>query len=521
MTGPTRPPYDYKTKPLGRQGEIIEHTWHEPKWAFLCRPGTGKTKLGLDTAGMLYSAGRIDTLIVVAPNNVEEQWWNAGIPTHLPGYVRPIGGVYKSRMTPRQYERLFAKYRTSDIGLRVLCISYEALQTKRGAEIAMGLAKSRRCLLIVDESHRAAKHTSATHKAVLKLANLCRYKRIATGTLVTQNPFAAWGQFEILGPGLLGYSTLAAFKSMYAEMRPSDDRLVQRIARQFRENTGRSITPQVVAQDDNGRPIYRNLNHLRKRLELYASFLTLRDVSGTEPTVLLSTRYVELSTEQRRAYDDLETLGVAEINGGQLTSADGLSLATRLAQITGGFAPHDEDSVARPIGDANPKIAELLDVVEELAVEKVIIWCRFKAELLAVSAALAEVYGPDAVTQYHGDIGAGERRTGLERFKTDPTARFFVAQVKAGGTGLDGLQTVSSYMVFFSNEYPYLLREQAIARQARTGGNNVVNVIDIVALDTVDIDVVECMRTAEDVHSTVLHRGMIARRTPDLKEAGV
>lgn len=515
------PNYRYKTSPLGKQRDVIEGTWRERRWALLCRPGTGKTKISLDTAAMLYSAGAIEALIVVAPANVETQWFADQIPVHMPNFVPVKGGVYTSRMGKRAYDRLLAQVRSSDMGLRVLSLSYEALQTPRGREISHLVANSHVTLLVVDESHRAANHKSSTWKALKPLAEKCPYRRIATGTLVTQNPFAIWAQMELLQEGILGYTTLSAFKSMYAELLPEDNGLVRRVARDFKERTGRTISPQIVAKDKEGRPTYRNLMHLRRLLERHASFLRLEDVSGVEPTVLVTTRIVNLTPQQEHLYRSLEDTGIAGEGDASLTVDSGLALALRLAQITGGFMPTDADKTALPIPGGNPKLEAVLEIADELGNEKLIIWCRFHAELDAVAAALSERYGANAVAQYHGDIDAKERARQKLAFMGEPECRFFVAQVKAGGTGLDGLQKHANYMVFYSNEYAFLLREQSVARLARTGGCNVVNVIDIVAANTVDLDIARCMQTGQDVHVDVLAQGRAQRIAPDTTDAGV
>jgi hypothetical protein len=517
-----RPAYTYKTVPLGKQVDVIENSWHERVWALLCRPGTGKSKLMIDTAGLLYAAGQVDTVIVLAPNNVDLQWWHEQIPAHLPDYIPRMGGVYRTQMGKRAFDKLERALRSPDMGLKILCLSYEALQTNRGRDLARRVAASRPTLLAVDESHRAGNLKSSTFNAVHALARLAKYRRISTGTLTSQNPFPVYAQFEVLGPGLLGFSSLAAFKSMYAEMLPDNHGLVKRIAKDFKERTGQTITPQIIARDAEGRPKFRNLAHLRARLAPYSSFLTLQDVSGTEPTVLASTRVVELNDEQRALYDALEADGVAFHGDGEMLSVDqGLALCLRLQQICGGFAPSDDDPQAKPLGEVNPKLEELCVVLEELATEKVVIWCRFKAELRAVTKRLRADYGDDTVVEYHGDIDNKGRQDAKHRFKTDSRCRFFVAQVRAGGTGLDGLQAAANYMVFYSNEYAYYLRDQAVGRLARTGGHMAVNVIDLVARGTADADVARCMRVGEDVHAAVVYKGMLARRTPDIDTVGV
>ena len=40
--------------------------------------GTGKTKVALDTAAYLYLNGKIDTLVVIAPNGVHQELGKQG-----------------------------------------------------------------------------------------------------------------------------------------------------------------------------------------------------------------------------------------------------------------------------------------------------------------------------------------------------------------------------------------------------------------------------------------------------------
>jgi hypothetical protein len=505
---PTRPPYAYKLQPLGKQLEVIENTWHEPRWALLCRPGTGKTKMSLDTAGMLYMAGEIGGLIILGLNGVHRQWVEEGIPTHLSDSIPWTGGVYDSGLGKRAADKLFKSLTTRDMGMRVLAITFEGLQTKQGKEFAHALAVSHRCLLVIDESHNIANTKGAGWRAALKLASMCPYRRIATGTLLRQDPFAAYGQFELLGRGLLGYTSLTSFKSMYAEMLPPTSGLVKHIADQFLQRTGKKINPQVIAKGADDKPLYKNLGHLRKRLLEHSSMITLEDVQGTEPTVLQSTRYVVPTAQQTALYRSLQEDGVAEHRGGVLTADTALVLGTRLSQVVGGFVPNDDDPQAHPCTEVNPKVNEILALAHELAGEKLVVWCRYTAEIAAVVKALTGVYGLDAVVRYDGTISGPEKGASKRRFIDVPECRYFVGQVKAGGTGLDGLQAVASYMAFYSNDYSYLLREQAVARLARTSGKLVVNVIDIMMDGTVDNDVVRCMQTAQDVHIAVLKRHM-------------
>lgn len=511
-----RPPYKSKLPPLGKQLDVIDGAWHEPCWALLCRPGTGKTKMCLDQVAMQYMDDMIEALIIIAPNGVHRQWVEEGLRDHMGDMIPVIAAVYDSTQGIRARREIDAKLRSNSMGLKVLAISYEGLQTKAGFDFAYALVNSYRCAVVADESHRVSNTKSAGYKHVRKIMRLGKVRRIATGTLIKQNPFSAYGQFELMGDGLLGFGSLASFKSMYAEMLPADNGLVKHISKNLAEKMGKGFfdkdgkpkfTPQIMAKGPDGRPKFRNLADLRKRLERYSSFLTLADLGGVEPTVLQSTRFVELSPEQKSMYYDLNQWGVSETEKGLLTAESTLALSMRLQQIIGGFSPTDDDPLATPVPGENPRIAALLEIIDELGPDvKVVVWCKFTAELRAVALALADLGDP--VAEYHGKLNDKEKRANKELFINEPACRFFVGQQKAGGTGLDGLQRVADYMIFYSNDYSALEREQAVARLARTKGSPVVNVIDMMAKGTVDEDVVRCMQTGLDVSEAILRTGI-------------
>lgn len=505
--------YKFKTEPRGKQIDVLRESWDKQNWAFLCRPGTGKTKLGLDTAGMLWLADRIDAMLVMAPDGVDRQWVEEGVPKHLSDQVPRIVGNYNSNMG----KLAFAKLERNMLGangeraLRILTISFDGLQTPRGRKLAGQFVARYATLTDDDESHRTSNKKAAGYKAAKLIMRAGRYRRIGTGTLLRQNPFSAWAQYELMAPGLLGFPTLAAFKSMYAAMLPAHNPLVQHIMEngfKRRDKHGNAIVPQVIAKGEDGRPVYRNLADLRRRLATCSSFLTLADVNGKEPIVNEDPRYVELTQAQRALYDELVKWGVAQAPGGQLTAEGALALSIRLAQVVGGFVPSDDDPEARQIDAINPKVEELMAMVEELNDQKIVIWCKFTAEIKAVVAALETQY-PGAVVEYHGRMNGKEKDASKWAFIKDSAKRFFVGQQKAGGTGLDGLQGVANYMIFYSNDYPYLERLQAISRLARTDGADTVQVYDLLAQHTIDEDIVVCLKAAQDVSEAVLSRAIV------------
>ena len=70
--------YLFKTKPYEHQIKALELGWDQREFGYFMEMGTGKTKVIIDTAAMLFDAGEIDALMVVAPKGVYRNWTKDG-----------------------------------------------------------------------------------------------------------------------------------------------------------------------------------------------------------------------------------------------------------------------------------------------------------------------------------------------------------------------------------------------------------------------------------------------------------
>ena len=55
--------YKFKTKPYKHQLTALEKSWNKETYAYFMEMGTGKTKVLIDNASMLYDKGKIDGLL--------------------------------------------------------------------------------------------------------------------------------------------------------------------------------------------------------------------------------------------------------------------------------------------------------------------------------------------------------------------------------------------------------------------------------------------------------------------------
>ena len=75
--------YNYKTEPYEHQKEALNIGADKNLFAYFMEMGTGKTKVALDNAAMLYNEELVNVVLVVAPNSVYRNWQDE-INTHCP-----------------------------------------------------------------------------------------------------------------------------------------------------------------------------------------------------------------------------------------------------------------------------------------------------------------------------------------------------------------------------------------------------------------------------------------------------
>ena len=83
--------YKFKTKPYEHQLRCIRSSWDKENFAYFMEMGTGKSKVLLDNAAMLYDKGKINGLLIIAPKGVYKNWYDSEIPTHLPDHIEKNG----------------------------------------------------------------------------------------------------------------------------------------------------------------------------------------------------------------------------------------------------------------------------------------------------------------------------------------------------------------------------------------------------------------------------------------------
>src|SRR5665213_321643 len=204
------------------QLEIFDRTKDLPAYCLAWKMRVGKTLPMIDTAVYLYEQGSIDGVLLIAPNGVHFNWSRKAIPEvvtelendfeeevdRFPDLGAAVGDRPKhlipefssSKSHTKTWQKEFEQA-LSFKGLLWFCFNVDAVYQKKGVnKFIEKFMAVRRFLLVVDESHKCKDPSKNRTKGVLDISadKHCLYRRILTGTPVSQGPFDLWSQYAIL-----------------------------------------------------------------------------------------------------------------------------------------------------------------------------------------------------------------------------------------------------------------------------------------------------------------------------------
>ena len=474
--------YRFKTTPYQHQIDALEVSYKKKVFALFCEMGTGKSKILLDNIAMLFDDGKIDGALIVAPKGVYKNWIDQEIPTHLPDHIqcRTFQWVAPSSRSKDEQELLDQLYHdTRDPSLTLFVMNIEAFSSKPGLQEAEKFLSAYKAMMVIDESTTIKTPTAKRTKSVIAVSRYAYYKRIMTGSPVTKSPLDLYSQCEFLDPDLLDHSSYYTFRARYANM-------------QTINLGGRSVN---IVRPNNS---YRNLGELSDIVSKF-SYRILKEDCLDLPDKVYEKRTIELTKEQKAAYDSMRQIALAELNGKVCSSMNVLTQLLRLHQITCGHLKTDDGTITHL---KNNRLDELMSLLEETE-GKVIIWANYVADIKNISSALKKTYGEAATVEYYGEVDPRVRQKQIALFqeKNGPT-RYFVGNPQTGGYGIT--LTAASTVVYYSNSYDLEKRLQSEDRAHRIGQVNKVTYIDLICEKTVDEKIVKALRNKVNVANEIL-----------------
>ena len=449
--------YTYKTTPYEHQRNALIKGAKELNFAYFLEMGTGKTKVAIDNVAYLYQEKLINTAIVIAPNSVYKNWIKE-IETHSP-ITDYTMFIWKDDV----------KINYQIDKLNYVLMNIEALSHKSGFEFLLKLVMDtgQKAMMIIDESTTIKNDKAKRSKNICKLSPHVKYKRILTGSPVTKSPLDLYQQCAFLSKDLLGYPSFVAFRARYAVMK------------QINMGPNRVI---LIPQ------YYTNLDELEAKIKKFS--FRVRKVDCLDlPEKIYQQRYVNLTKEQIKVYEELRKYARSVIEDKEVSFANKLTEILKLHQVCNGYLKTDDGEIV-PF-DNDPKLEELLSIIEE-SDGKFIIWANYIHNIKTIVKTLRKEYGDESVVSIYGEITTENRKKAVEEFQGNDKVRFFVGNPSTGGYGLT--LTAASYVVYYSNNYNLEIREQSEDRAHRIGQTKSVTYIDLIIDKTIDSHIISALK---------------------------
>ena len=217
---------------------------------------------------------------------------------------------------------------------------------------------------------------------------------------------------------------------------------------------------------------YKNLDQLKEQFDEIMLRRLKKDVLDL-PEKIHTIDYVELSPKQKKIYKEI----YSEISDNiDLVSAavNPLTEMIRLRQATG-FTGILSSTIQE-----SAKFERLLEILDELAKnnKKAIVFSNWTAIINPLYEILAQ-YNPAIIT--------GEIKNRVEqekKFMEDDSCRVILGTIGAMGTGLT--LTAASSVIFLDEPWNKAIKDQAEDRAHRIGTTENINIITLIAKDTID-----------------------------------
>ena len=340
------------------------------------------------------------------------------------------------------------------------------------------LLKLRPDLIILDEAQRIKNWRAKTAMMVKSLPS--RYAFVLTGTPLENRIDELYSIFQFLDPRILG--PLWHFNDRFYELEKRE-----------------SGTYKILG--------YKNIDQLRALIKPYILRRTRDEVLKDLPPRTDNNFFVEMTEKQWQAYSEFREKLAKLLSASKrrpLTPKERellLMYLIKMRLICNALALHDKEIPLKDSEKTGPKLTELDEILtEEIASNghKAVVFSQW-ATMLALTEPILKRVGLGYV-KLTGDVPSAKRGDLIQKFFDDPDCRVFLS-TDAGGVGLN-LQAASLVINLDLPWNPAVL-EQRIARAHRHGQPSSVQVINLIAKDTIEERMLDTLAAKKNVFATV------------------
>ncbi len=447
--------YSEGVKPYPYQREGIEFAARAGRCIIADEMGLGKTIQVIGTAVLLHREGFVSSVLVVCPTSLKYQW-KREIRTFCGEEALVIEGTQLIRRQMYGQPRLFK------------IVSYNALNNDVKA-----FGSIQTDMLIMDEVQRLKNWDTQIARSARKVRS--DYAVVLSGTPLENK-----------------------LEELYS---------IVQLVDQYRLGPYYEFRQQHIICSDSGKVTgYKGLNAVGEQLRDVLLRRKKADVSIQLPGRMDQNLLVPMTREQMEQHEEFKA-SVARIvlkwrRMHYLSETDRKRLLTFLSQMR---MVCDSTYILDQQTRFDTKVEETMNILESIVAsgdDKVVIFSGWERMTRLIAAELDK--RGIAYSNLHGGVPSAKRKDLMDRFTDDPSVRVFLS-TDAGATGLN-LQA-ASYVINLDLPWNPAVLEQRIGRIYRIGQQRKIQVINLVAVGTIEEQMLAKLKFKTDLFDGVLNGG--------------
>jgi SNF2 family DNA or RNA helicase len=431
------------------QAEDVAHLRGQTAVLIANEMGTGKTYEAIARDQEIRSTKAGPTLVIAPLTTLMSTWRQ-----HFEDLTNLSVVVVDPKARKRSWEHF------DIIAGDVFCVHWEVLR------LMPELFEVQWTHVIADECHRAKNRKAQQTRALKRIDGW--YKTAMSGTPVVNRPDELWSILNWLKPKQ--YGSYWRFFKNYVETTTQFAR-----GHQYQQIVGP-----------------KNLDKLHRELDPFFVRRRKKDVLKDLPDKYYTAIKVDLAPEQRRIYNQMRDEMIAWI-GQQaeevLAAPVVIAQLTRLQQFAVAYAQFSEAGRI-VLSEPSSKLDACMEVIDEAGEEQIVVFSRFRSLLYLLEERLHSLH--ISYVSLTGDTPQEGRAKLVDDFQAGK-ARVFIGTIAAGGIGIT--LHAASTVIFLDRDWSPALNAQAEDRLHRIGQTNAVQVIDIVARNTIDLGKAQMLET--------------------------
>ena len=477
-------------------------------------PGLGKTAQAIRALKELSDRGEaVFPALIVCPNTLKKNWarefkiWWPDVKTQIirgtsakrkKQFEEPDVDVYIINWESlRSHSRLapfgsVALTRCVDCGGHDEKVSTSRCEVHKGELNAIDFKS-----VVADEIHRSKEPKSKQTRALWAATGDADIRFALTGTPIANDVVDLWSILHWLSPEDWPSKTKWIDRNIDTMMNAFGGMMVIGVKPHMQEEFYQTVNP-----------------HMRRMLK--------KTVLPWLPEVINERRDVEMSTKQKKAYDQMRDHMIAELADGEaITAPSVLTQTLRLLQFASSYAEIEvNETTGEPkavLSDPSCKVDALMDDIKngDFGEDSVAV-CAVSRQLIEILSAAMTKAGI-AHGLITGAQNEDERQWAIEDFQSGKT-KWILFTAQAGGVGVT--LTAARRLIMLQRPWSLVDHKQALDRVHRIGSeiHDSIIITDYVTEGTIEERVIQVLETkADNFEQIVRDRDQLLRLLRDDK----